>query len=497
MAAIKDKQSGGYDCKFFITPPGALLCQICQLVARDPQLSVCCGNNFCKTCLDTRDDEEGCPSCIDSDCFFTTFPNKLSDREIKKLLIWCTKNEKGCVWRSELVNLEEHLNVCEFEDVECLQKCGLMIERVKMDDHLSNECPCRKVECEYCHVTGEYHMIVGQHREQCPKVPVSCPNECGLDCIGKDELQSHLRKCPQQKVHCKYHNIGCEARILNGSQDEHDDACMKEHFHLMRNELAQTKEELQDLKLRVGDKEYYKTWEAKQPYKNQVDKASQVVIKKENVQPDKNRVDEGSQVVIKKEHVEYKKEAVGVQENHMDGQALSEVDVVTSELRRTQTEFVQWKKQSDFLMRQILGTMEWRTQLDLLSTVTENPDVDAVAPVIIKVTEVQIKKEFKMVYKSPAFFTSPNGHKVCLCILPGGTGNEVTSFSVHIMNLSAKDTELSGTFTVSLLNQLEDIEHCRTKLKYESNRKSQSSVDGRVSLSDYNNIHVMHIVLLL
>ena len=479
MAAIKDELRGGYDCKFVITPPGALLCQICQLVARDPQLSVCCGNNFCKTCLDTRNDEEGCPSCTDSDSFFTTFPNKLSGREIKQLLILCANNEKGCVWRDELVNLEDHLNICEFEDVKCLQKCGMLIERVKMDDHLCNECPCRKVECEYCHVTGEHHMIVGQHREQCPKVPVSCPNECGLKCIGEDELKNHLCKCPLQKVHCKYHNIGCEARILNGSQDEHDDACMKEHFHLMRNELAQTKEELQDLKLRVGDKEYYKAWGANHG----------------RLQPYKNEVDEGSQVVIKKEHVEYKKEVVGVQENHMDGQALSEVDVVTSELRRTQREFSQWKKQSDFLMHQILGTMEWHTQLDLLSRLMDNPDMEIVAPVVIKITEVANKKESKVAYKTPDFFTHPNGHKVCLSILPDGIGSQISNFFVEITNLSGKCKKLSGTFTISLLNQCGDSEHCHITLKYESNQGTQSSIDERVSVLDHVNQHLYFVLL--
>ena len=103
----------GYAYKFVITPPGALLCQICQLVARDPQLSVCCGNNFCKLCLEKRTSEEGgCPACDDSDVFFTTFPNKLSDREIKKLLILCQNKHKGCSWRDGLEKIDNHLTLC-------------------------------------------------------------------------------------------------------------------------------------------------------------------------------------------------------------------------------------------------------------------------------------------------------------------------------------------------------------------------------------------------
>ena len=465
MAANEDKQRGGYDCKFVITPPGALMCQLCQLVAREPQLSVCCGNNFCKSCLETRKSEESCPACTDNDCFFTTFPNKLSDREVKKLLILCKNNEKGCGWRDELVNLEDHLNICEFEEIECHQKCGMMIERPKMDDHVINGCPNRQVECEYCQTKGEYHVIMEQHKDECSKRPLSCPNECGLENIGKDELEWHLRKCPLQKIHCKYHNIGCEAKILNGAQDEHDEACMKEHFHLMRNELAHTTEELVDLKLKVGEREYYASW----------------ALKHKLLQGNENDINE-DQVIIKKEHVEYKKEHAVVQENHIDGEETqSQLEVVTNELHTTQKEFAQWKKQSNFMLHQILGTFEWRVRLELLSKMMDNPDLgEVVAPVMIKVTEVEIKKEFKMVYKSPAFFTHPHGHKVCLCILPGGQGGQVTNFSVNIMNLSMNSKELGGTFTVSLMNQLEDIEHCSTKLKYEKDKESRSSVDGRV-----------------
>ena len=455
MATNKETQ-GGYACNFVITPPGALLCQICQLVACDPQLSICCGNNFCKTCLDKINSDEGCPTCDDKECFFTTFPNKLSDREIKKLLIWCNNNEKGCGWRDELANLENHLSTCEFEEIECVLKCGMMIERLKMDDHLSKECPCRQVKCEYCHVMGEHHVIVGQHKDRCPELPLSCPNECGLENISRSALQNHLCKCPLQKVHCKYHSIGCEAKILTGAQDEHDDACMKEHFQLMRNELSHAKEELVDLKLQVGDKECYnESWTIQHNF----------LQSKES------------------QHVEHKKQHVPVEENHIpvSGEtAPSQLDIVSSELHRTQKQFAQWKKKNSFLMDQILTTLEWRTRLDILSTLIDNPDLEVTTPVIIKVTEVETKKEFKMVYKSPAFLTHTNGHKVCLCILPGGKGSHITNFSVHITSMHTKGNELNGTFTVSLMNQLGDTEHCRTMLKYESNKESRSSVDGRV-----------------
>ena len=478
MAANQESEDtpGGYACKFVTIPPDSLLCQICQLVARDPQLSVCCGHNFCKACVAKVENDEGCPiaTCDENESTFTTFPNKLSNREIKKLLIWCTNDEKGCGWCDELFNLEDHLQECEFEEIECLQNCGMMIERPKMDDHLKNECPCRQTVCEYCYVSGEHHMITGQHRNECLKMPSPCPNECGLENLLRDELEEHLCNCPLQKVQCQYHNIGCEAQILIGTQDEHDEVCMKEHFQMMRNELAYTKEEILDLKLQIGERNYHES----------------LAVKRNSFQSDKNQEHEDSTHVVitrKSARVEYRKNPLATKEKYSDGETIvapPELNFLSNLSNKGwlefQEEFACWKKQSDFLLRQIVATMEWRTQLNVLSALTDHPDFKVTTPVVIKVTGVGSKKEFKTVYTTPAFFVHPNGCKVCLTVLPCGRGYRVTNFSLQVMNLS-KPTVLGGTFTVSLLNQFGDTNHCSTKIKYKSNEVSQSSVDDGVS----------------
>ena len=98
-------------------------------------------------------------------------------------------------------------------------------------------------------------MIMGQHRDQCPKLPLNCPNDCGLTDIMRSEMDEHLKKCPLQKTICKYHNIGCKAMLTGEDQDEHDEACMKEHFQLMSNELVIANGELANAKLRLNEVE--------------------------------------------------------------------------------------------------------------------------------------------------------------------------------------------------------------------------------------------------
>lgn len=420
----------GYAYKFVITPPGALLCKICQLVAREPQLSICCGNNFCKLCLEKRTDEEGgCPAynCDDNDIFFTTFPNKLSDREIKKLLILCPNKGKGCSWRDELEKADNHLSSCGFEDVQCPGGCKVLVQRQNLTIHLQNECMRRKASCEHCNATGEYGWITGLHRDACEKLPLACPNECGLTDVIRSELKKHLRKCPLQKVCCHFRPMGCEAMILSGSQGEHDDACMKEHFQLMRDELVKAKEELVDLKLQVGEGKFYKSWEEKQ-------KQAELVAKQQK----KSKSLEDDPL-----------HGAGIQQlQNLNAKLQRKLDAVTTDLHRTQEEFAHWKVINDSFLNKILSIMDWNTRLTLSSTLTTQTEL--VTPVIIKVNEVSHKKEHCTVYKSPIFLTHENGHRVYLHVLPGGKGNKVTQFSVHIKLLKDLEPSSDGMQRVSL-----------------------------------------------
>ena len=43
---------GGYDYSLVDTPPDELVCKICHHPSREPHLSVCCGQTFCKMCLE-------------------------------------------------------------------------------------------------------------------------------------------------------------------------------------------------------------------------------------------------------------------------------------------------------------------------------------------------------------------------------------------------------------------------------------------------------------
>ena len=195
---------GGYDYDFIETLPDRLICSVCHFPSWDPYLSVCCGHTFCKQCSNaTRITIKCCPLCRDNS--FPVVQNKQIDREIKSLIILCTNKKRGCKWQGELNDISRHLgnsDGCQFEEVKCSNECGKMIQRQYLTSHVKTKCPRRKVNCQYCHDTGEHQFIEGQHKEECPKFPLFCPNNCQLAVIPRENMKAHRRMCRLEIVKC-------------------------------------------------------------------------------------------------------------------------------------------------------------------------------------------------------------------------------------------------------------------------------------------------------
>ena len=255
LEATSCEDLGGYDYEFVDAPPDTLVCKICHCPSKVPHLSVCCGHTFCKSCLVSAKNsttlDDVCPICRSAK--FQTFPNKQNERLIKSLAVFCTNKGKGCKWQGEVNDITSHLrnsNGCQFVEVSCSNNCGSFVQRQCLANHVENECPRRIVNCQYCHITGEHHFIENQHKKaECPKFPVSCPNECGMT-IPRDSIvnhrkvcvcqllrcahlcgavyqrkqhQIHVMECPRRKVRCRYCNVITEYNVLK----QHYEQCPK------------------------------------------------------------------------------------------------------------------------------------------------------------------------------------------------------------------------------------------------------------------------------
>ncbi|XP_065887836.1 TNF receptor-associated factor 4-like [Dysidea avara] len=218
MAKANNAQ-GGYEYQLVDTPLDTLVCKICQSPSREPYLSLCCGHTFCKSCLDgakkVTATTDACPICRNEE--FVTVPNKQVDRAVKDLQVFCTNKEKGCEWQGELNGIIDHLeksNGCLFEEVMCSNDCGIKLQRQYLSSHIEDECVRRKVECQYCHDGIEKQYIEGKHKEQCPKYPLNCPNQCVARNIPREDINKHREVCPLEEVACSDCKITLQRKHL-------------------------------------------------------------------------------------------------------------------------------------------------------------------------------------------------------------------------------------------------------------------------------------------
>ena len=74
----------------------------------------CCGNAFCKDCIIRKLHKKPCPTCKTED--FLTYPDKELERELYSSQVCCSFKPRGCDWRDELKQLDQHLNSNSSQD---------------------------------------------------------------------------------------------------------------------------------------------------------------------------------------------------------------------------------------------------------------------------------------------------------------------------------------------------------------------------------------------
>ena len=159
--ASKQRQEGGYDCKFVEEPAKELQteCSVCLHVLCKPDMVSCCGEKFCHSCIEqVIEKKRPCPHCNSPQ--FDTMTDKKLERELYALKVYCTNKDDGCRWVGELRDLEKHRNCtnkstfvdikkgCEYEKILC-SKCKREIQRSQFNAHLSKGCRVPDGECQF------------------------------------------------------------------------------------------------------------------------------------------------------------------------------------------------------------------------------------------------------------------------------------------------------------------------------------------------------------
>ena len=225
----------GYEYDFLDEVPEDYYCKQCKHVAREPTISSCCTEIFCKMCLEEAIKEENpCPSCESKDIGLLG-PHKKFNTRIGSLKICCSLKSHGCKWTGQLQHLDAHLDLttgdCVYVDMDCPKGCEQRIQKRNLDTHLANECPNRDYMCQHCSFRATF-CEVSQHFKVCRYYPLVCPNRCGAT-FERDDLQDHIKMCSRENVQCEFSYAGCEAEFIRDKQMEHMEQNTQKHLALM------------------------------------------------------------------------------------------------------------------------------------------------------------------------------------------------------------------------------------------------------------------------
>ena len=249
--------SGGYDHDFVDTIATKYHCNICMKVLRYPQLTECCGQHYCDSCLRKwLERNMSCPQCRKKD--FQSILNKAMIREINEFKVYCTHKEKGCKWVGELGGLKHHLesdNGCDYVMVTCsntaynvmqirrstMTRCGSAMERRHLTDHQKNQCLYRQYTCQHCGYVNTYDAIAGSgeimnrgsmirrgrnHYSQCDEYPLKCPNKCEAENIKRKDIKTHRENCPLEPIKCPFSEFCYKDNIiLRKDIEDHKKEC--------------------------------------------------------------------------------------------------------------------------------------------------------------------------------------------------------------------------------------------------------------------------------
>jgi len=440
--------SGGYDYDFIDSPSDELTCSICLSVLRDPNLTSCCGNHFCRSCITRiRDEGNPCPLCQDGD--YTIMLNKSLVRKVNELKVKCPNSQCGCEWVGEVKEVRHHVDVergdCDFVEVLCDYGCGEEIKRCRLVEHKTSVCPARPYTCEHCGLKGKWESITNAHMIVCENYPMECPNKCGAGGIQRKYLDKHVKdKCPLEIVACEYSFAGCHVRIHRKDLSNHFSESMPSHLSLLAVLCLECKEKLSEKNMEIAQ-------------------LKSLVKEQEGVKK--------SEIIQLRSQME--------QQEKVKASEIAQLESRIQQQERTKNfEIVQLRSRIQQQERKVEELESMVADLKC-SIPKQYPPVDLV------MTDFDTHRDEEDQWFSEPFYTHPGGYKMCLSVFANGIGKgKDTDVSVFANLMRGEyDDYLEWPFRGKVVVQLtlDDDEYEET-LKFHS--RSPARACNRVTIGE-------------
>ena len=446
-----ESDPSGYKYEFIDKIPEDLLCQRCKHVARDPNLTSCCTESFCKDCISPYlHDNQPCPSCSDKD--FVMFLNKKIQKKIQSMLLFCPMKSHGCEWTGQLEQLEGHMDVqsgdCLYVDVECPSHCDQKIRKRNIQNHLSRECPLREYTCPHCNFKASYKVVSEDHLEVCSYLPVQCPNRCGVTC-EREDLEDHMKICDKEELECCFSHAGCQGRFLREDEERHMEENTKKHLSLMATTMLKISKEMEKQELAFQERFEQQKIEFQERLREEHQEHA-VKLLREKLQEQEDKLAE----------LRYNKEKLQEEEPKHQEQ---EVKLLREKLQEQDRKF------QDKLQE----------QEDKLAELQYNIGYVFYFPVTFTMPFFEQIKTTNRDWCSPVMYTEFRGYSFRICAYPNGPHNGTghgTHVSVGLLReVGSYDAQLKWPVTVTvsiqLLNQHADKDHVTREISWKYNKK--------------------------
>ena len=500
MATSLVKCVGGYDCEFIDPVPDDFICKVCNCVAREPNLTLCCGQHYCQSCImKIVEDGKPCPNPECGEATFSAVLNKNCKRKILALRVCCTMKECGCHWTGKVEELDTHMDVnsgdCQYVEIECPEKCGQQVQKHQLASHIANECPKREFTCMHCGFKATYEVVSEKHWPECQNYPVPCPNRCQIGAVERNTLEDHLNMCSLQVVDCDFSYAGCNEKLQRQDMEKHVEENTQKHLALMAAASMKLSQEFEK-KLQEQRDEFRGYLEQKIKH-IQDSLQEQLLGKEQQIEALKEQI-----VQVKKFH----EERIKVVEERRDNQIKSLEAQSQKQLERIgnlQGELHEKQQQIEALKEQILqGKQNHNDQIKAVEQRREKQIKSLEAQLkqeheVVKSLEAQLKQEqeiewlnmklgmppftFTMhnfnqlktrgsycctYWYSPCMYTHTHGYKFCIKVWP----NSQPFVSVELFLMSGEfDATLQWpaefTITLQLLNQYRNQDHIEQKIQ--------------------------------
>jgi len=260
-----------------------LICGLCKGVYKNPVYEEC-GHTFCKECIETSIKIiDFCPSCnkqYTSKSFkeATYFQNL-----IVKQKVFCKNKYLGCNWEGTLIERENHLiKACHKRIIFC-KECEVQNKKFEgfpeeVEFHFENFCDFKIIECKNkCGISFQ-RFLETSHLQDCPKGIALCPLECKAHVI-REKINEHIiNECPLQKINCEFSIIGCETTFTRQNEKLHIQNYKFSHNNNMISYLKQFEENLNKI-LFNNLFDFKNKLEYKEKY---IDEKFEIILKKIN-----------------------------------------------------------------------------------------------------------------------------------------------------------------------------------------------------------------------